>query len=407
MNAEDFKREVRNAREAFQMDAGLGRDDQAAMNFAIRDAKGLDRDEPRPNKIVAEHPLIYRIREMMGKADPDAVRVRKEMGAGRIEGVGGNIGHIGGSIASDIAQDRSRAIWWLLNAAQASGNVINEAAMGFANKDLFGKTETDVLFNDSGKMEAAGLGKRDQSGVVRPLPLIGKGPNGKATRKNYASGMVTALGIAPGIAINQGLGLLTPFGGAEGYEAVVPNAEDPRKTDNMLGEIASKYILGRTGNLLDYDDFKKDRPDVSKGEYNAYKAFKYDKALDLNPFDDGKTNLPGAIIKTTNDGIHGAEVQFLGRSLPVNTAIMPFATAVAGTALGVRRGKRYRQGGDLANEAYDPDAVKRGIAGGLAGYAGGTIAGNLLEAERRRRNQAENEAYYDGLDKISKEPGIQ
>jgi len=395
--ADDLVREARNAREAFQIDAGLGRDDQAAMNFAIRDAKGLDRDEPRPNKIVAEHPLIYRIREMMGQADPEAVKVRKEMGAGRIEGIGGNIGHIGGSIASDVAQDRSRAIWWLLNAAQASGNVINEAAMGFANKDLFGKTETDVLFNDSAKMEAAGLAKKDQSGVIRPLPLIGKGQQGKATRKNYASGMVTALGVAPGIAINQGLGLLTPFGGAQGYEAVVPNAEDPRKTDNMLGEIASKYILGRTGNLLNYDEFKKDRPDVSKGEYNAYKAFKYDKALDLNPFDDGKTNLPGAILKTTNDGIHGAELQFLGRSLPVNTAIMPFVSAVAGTALGVRRGKKYRPGGALEHEPYDPEAVKRGIASGFGGYAAGTIAGNLLEGERRKRNEASNQAYYDTL----------
>jgi hypothetical protein len=209
--------------------------------------------------------------------------------------------------------------------------------------------------------------------------------------------MVTALGIAPGIAINQGLGLLTPFGGAEGYEAVVPNADDHKKSDNILGEIASKYILGRTGNLLDYDEFKKDRPDVSKGEYNAYKAFKYDKALDLNPFDDGKTNLPGAILKTTNDGIHGAELQFLGRSLPVNTALIPFASAVAGTALGVRRGKRYRKGGDLANAPYDPNAVKRGIAGGFGGYAAGTIAGNLLEAERRRRNEADNQAYYDQL----------
>jgi len=397
MNAEDLIREARNAREAFQMDAGLGRDDQAAMNFAIREARLQDRDEPRPNKIVAEHPFIYRIREMMGKADPEAVEVRRKMGAGRIEGIGGNIGHIGGSLVSDVVQDRSRAIWWLLNAAQASGNVINEAVMGLANKDLFGKTETGVLFNDSKKMEAAGLAKKDQAGVVRPLPLIGKGPDGRATRKNYASGMVTALGIAPGVAINQGLGLLTPFGGAEGYEAVIPNAEDPSKTDNMIGEIASKYILGRTGNLLDWEEFKKVRPDVSKGEYNAYKAFKYDKALDLNPFDDGKTNLPGAILKTTNDGIHGAEVQFLGRSLPVNTAIIPFASAVAGTALGVRRGKKYRKGGEFENAEYDPEAVKRGILGGIGGYAAGTITGNLLEGERRRRNEASNQAYYDTL----------
>ena len=33
-------------------------------------------------------------------------------------------------------------------------------------------------------------------------------------------------------------------------------------------------------------------------------------------------------------GIHGPEVQFLGRSLPVSTGLVPFATSVAGAALG-------------------------------------------------------------------------
>ena len=180
----------------------------------------------------------------------------------------------------------------------------------------------------------------------------------------------------------------------------MPSPDDPSKTSNVVGEVAAKYLLGRTGNLLDYDEFKKVRPDVSKGEYNAYKAFKYDKALDLNPFDDGKINpLPGSVVKATGDGIHGPELQFLGRSLPLTTAGVPFASAVLGGALGVRRGKRYRQGGDLYGTP-DPDAVKRGMLGATAGAAGGIALGNLLEAERRRRNAASNEAYYAELDKL-------
>ena len=85
---------------------------------------------------------------------------------------------------------------------------------------------------------------------------------------------------------------------------------------------------------------------------------------------------------------------------------MPFASAVAGAALGVRRRKPYRKGGAMEG-APDPEAVKRGIIGGSAGALGGMAVGNLLEGERRRRNEASNQAYYDGLDKISKEPGIQ
>ena len=45
----------------------------------------------------------------------------------------------------------------------------------------------------------------------------------------------------------------------------------------------------------------------------------------------------------------------------------------------------------------DPDAVKRGLLGGSLGAAVGMTAGNLLEGERRRRNEAENQAYYDQL----------
>ena len=49
--------------------------------------------------------------------------------------------------------------------------------------------------------------------------------------------------------------------------------------------------------------------------------------------------IPSGVAKYTNEGIHGPEVQFLGRSLPVTTAILPTALSIAGTALGVRRVK--------------------------------------------------------------------
>jgi hypothetical protein len=307
---------------------------------------------------------------------------------------GGRIGQLGGALVADVIQDRSRNWWWLFNAAQATGNVINETTTGAINPDLYGARDLNTPYNLTA-LKAAGQAHVNDSG--RLVPNVGVfNSGGRAKKRNYRSGNVMALGVPAGFAINQGLGLMTPFGGYEGYEAVVPSAEDPSKTDNAVAEIASKYILGRTGNLLDWDEFKKVRPDVSKGEYNAYKAFKYDKAVDMNPFDDGKISLPAGVARATTDGIHGAELQFLGRSLPVNTAIVPFASAVAGAALGVRRRKPYRKGG--AKEGTpDPDAVTRGIIGGTLGTAAGMTAGNLLEGERRRRNEAANQAYYDQL----------
>ena len=107
-----------------------------------------------------------------------------------------------------------------------------------------------------------------------------------------------------------------------------------------------------------------------------YKAFKCDKDEDYNPFDDGKVSLGMGAARYTNEGIHGPEVQFLGRSLPVATGLMPTAAAILGTALGVRN-KR--------------NPIQSGMYGGLAGAGGGMALGMAIEDERRRRNQAENE----------------
>lgn len=397
MKADDLIQQARYARDAFNEEVGYGPDDQSKMFYKIRELQGEDDDAPRIQKMAAEHPLVYRIRENLNMADPEGIEARAQLGMQMKSTPGGRIGQLGGALAADVVQDRSRGWWWLFNAAQATGNVANEAALGKVNSDLYGAQDLNTPYNLT-DLKAAGHAHVNGSG--RLVPNVGVyNAAGKAKKRNYRSGNVMALGIPAGFAINQGIGLMTPFGGYEGYEAVVPSAEDPSKTDNAVAEIASKYILGRTGNLLDWDEFKKVRPDVSKGEYNAYKAFKYDKAVDMNPFDDGNFSLPAGVARGTTDGIHGAEIQFLGRSLPVNTAIMPFASAVAGAALGVRRRKPYRKGGAMEGTP-DPKAVRNGLIGGSIGTAAGMTVGNLLEGERRRRNQADNEAYYASVDKL-------
>ena len=140
-------------------------------------------------------------------------------------------------------------------------------------------------------------------------------------------------------------------------------------------EVASKYFLGKTGNLLPYEQFKEKRPDVSREEYNKYKGFKYDKDTDLNPFDDGKFTLPTGVVKGTTEGIHGPEVQFLGRSLPLKTTGIPFLGALAGGVIGVRS-KR---------------PIKGGMIGGMTGLAAGSAAGLVTEELRRRAGSVSND----------------
>ena len=197
-------------------------------------------------------------------------------------------------------------------------------------------------------------------------------------KRNYEPGMLAALAIPSGLAINNAVGLLTPFGGPEGYKANNPSPEDKTKTNNVVAEVAQKYILGKTGGLLPYNEFSKVRPDVSRAEYNMYQADRYDNREDLN-FLDGDVSILGGAFKYNNEGIHGPEVSVLGRGLPATTGILPTVSAIAGTLIGARRGHHNAGKGAMG-----------GLQGGMIGALGGITAGNIIEGERRRRNGIEN-----------------
>lgn len=407
------KRIRQGARDTF----GEGREDFIKRNMDAREESGKDTNAARISSTLATNPTFFRVREFLGMADPTHVEVGRRMGMGLDqEDRARAVGQIIGSLGNDLVQDHTRSLWWLINAPQATANIMNEIALKQANPDLFGasmpttgryKEGIPVLPHiprqkeDPSRFDWDAVGSEVQeryetlvaNNLIDPQTAkTRKGVGvrrGKYLQRTYNPGDVAALGIAPGAAINFGMGLMTPFGGAEGYEAAVPSAEDPSKTDNVLAEVAMKYFLGRTGNLLPYEEFKKVRPDVSKGEYNAYKAFKWNKATDLD-ISDGDFTLPAGILKGTMDGIHGPEVQFLGRSLPLTTAMIPYAGAVAGTVSGVRT----------------QTPIKSGLRRGLGGLVAGQALGHSLEALRRNRNMETSLPVTTPLDPESTSMGL-
>lgn len=357
-----------------------------------RELDGQFADAPRFQQMLGANPAIARGREMIGMAEPNYVEARRRVGLGAKSDPAERAGQLGGTLIADAVQDRSRSIWWLLNAFQATGNIGAEFAFHAANPDLFKAhlvedVKGTIPITDTTRAQVAGLIDKEtghrKSGVNERLINDKK----YFTQRNHRPGHVALMDVAPGVAINSGLGLLTPFGGAEGYEAAIPSKEDKSKTDNVIAEVAAKYILGRTGNLLPYSEFSKVRPDVSKEEYNRYKAFKWQKDGDMD-LSDGDFTVPTGVIKGTMDGIHGPEIQFLGRSLPVTTGFIPYAGAVSGGAMGLRSKK---------------DVIKNGLLGSVGGLVGGQVTGHLLEQERRRRNKKENEREYNKRNEISLE----
>jgi hypothetical protein len=397
--------------EGFKGDYEYGGEDPRRVMHRIRQLENKTAEGPKMAHMLGSWPLAQRVRELFNVANPAGIQARNEadIGLRKDKGAKHVVGQLAGTVAADITQDNSRRFWWLLNALQASGEVVNESLLSIANKasniapDLYGKHT--VLDPDTGKKVGLTTTRKKvagqpvqmveqmeknspraaELGIIKEIegeyePARGYSWDNKESewkKRNFEPGMVASLAIPSGIAINTGLGLMNVTGGAEGYKAALPSEDDVTKTENVLQEVGMKYILGRTGNLLPYNEFSKVRPDVSQDEYNRYQAFKYDKNTDLDPTD-GDITVMGGAIKATDEGIHGPELQFLGRGLPVTTGIIPFGSAVAGGMAGVATRK----------------PIKHGFLGGMAGLAAGQIGGNLIEGERRRRNKEENERQY-------------
>ena len=402
--AKDRMQQIRNilsdVGEGFKTDYELGREDRRNAFLRGRKLKGETEESTRWQAMMGTHPGIYRMKEATGNISPQDKQALRENNMDLRGSTAHKTGQFLGSAANDLTQDATRSIYWLLNAAQATGEVINESVLAKVVPQLYEKSlvqSTNIPYKKvPGGKEKRILNIKDkqmreemlnrgyaknimQGGEEKLTAARGYSFNdvGELQKRNYSPGMVQALAIPTGVAINSGLGLLTPTGGYEGYKAALPSEEDPTKTSNVVGEVALKYMMGKTGNLLPYNEFVKVRPDVSRDEYNAYQAFKYDKSEDYNPLD-GDFSIGGGALRGTSDGIHGAELQFLGRSLPATTAGIPYATALAGTVAGAMAGRGRGK------------AAIGGLVGGMGGVTAGIGAGNIIEDERRRRNAAEN-----------------
>lgn len=209
-----------------------------------------------------------------------------------------------GLVTGDLMSDGLRNIWWFLNAPQALTTLAVLQAENMGGNDFFlrgpGPTRTD--FRDAAGIEYGTLLKNPKLRFAAAAPAW----------------------MAMSAAVGSGARL-------PGYSAAVPSEEDRTKTADPVAEVLSRFFLGRSGSLLPYEEFVKERPDVSKAEYDAYKQYLFG---DRSP------------LKFTTEGIHGPEVTFLGKSVPLATGVLPALAGIAGAGYGVNRAARrlYNRG---------------------------------------------------------------
>jgi len=272
------------------------------------------------------------------------------------------IGATMGLAVKDLMRDGSRIPYWALNhplaiygvasdaAAEAAGLRPDYAALEKHAKKNKTSIDRDVL--QAQWEEHMGFDKKRIPLVIagRAAPFIG------------AAALVQASGNHD---------LLNPLEGGRspGFEAVIPQEGDPTKSANVPGEVVARYLFGRTGRLLPWEQFTEERPDVSPQDYGSYRAHQYDKGL----FNIG-------LFKGTSRNIEGEpEFTMMGFRTPLS-AVGAGAGALTGSVLGASAAvaAAAKTARELSGDGPFPAGRHMGprrLAGSIAGAIAGAIAG--------------------------------
>jgi len=155
-------------------------------------------------------------------------------------------------------------------------------------------------------------------------------------------------------------------GRTPGFQAVLPVEGDPTSSANPLLELGARYVFGRTGRVLPWEQFHAERPDVSFDDYERYTAYQFDKG----PLDLG-------LVKGTTRNLDGEmEGALMGFRVPLSAATAT-AGAIAGGVIGASQAdaiinEQMRE----KVEGLRPVGHRR-LAGAAIGAAIGAIGGKI------------------------------
>jgi len=169
---DDFK-------EGFKDRFGEGREDFRLAYYAGRDKEDKEPEGTRLSSTLGTNPTFTTGRDLVAEAFPNAPilfrsrpqhqQARKDAGMGLAEPGPKRVGQVAGTVANDLVQDHTRSLWWLLNAPQATGNVIAELAISKANPELYKhKTKTFSDFEET-QMDELGNTRRVQRGIPKVI----------------------------------------------------------------------------------------------------------------------------------------------------------------------------------------------------------------------------------------------
>ena len=142
--AKDRMQQIRNILsdfgEGFKDDYAIGREDR--RNAMLRDRKlsGQTEESTKWDSLMGTHPAAFRLQELTGRLRPEKRQALEELDMQLKGSTARKTGQMVGSVANDLTQDTTRSVYWLLNALQATGEVINEQALSRVVPELYQKS---------------------------------------------------------------------------------------------------------------------------------------------------------------------------------------------------------------------------------------------------------------------------
>jgi len=290
--------------------------------------------------------------------------------------LGSRAAYIAGRALHDLISDGTRTPYWLANHPLGALSLLSAETMEHTglhpNKkqreviereleaDNLPTHHEDILERHARKM---GFSYRGQHGGI-PLDIA------TGTIPLLASGLMTQLSGNHDL-LNFGQG-----GRSLGYQAILPTEFNNKDTTSVPLELALRYITGRTGRLLPFEEFTVERPDVSREDYDSAKMHQWDKGL-----------LGLGLFKATGRNIEGEpEFTMMGFRVPLSAgaaALGSLGGSVVGAGVGDRFireqvERRVAAGNALhgPTQAFVKEGPRR-LAGALLGALVGGGAGNI------------------------------
>ena len=280
--------------------------------------------------------------------------------------------YFAGRLGHDLLTDGSRIPWWALNHPLAMVSLLGELATSKAglSPDYEAIREQLVLADKPASNQDVENEFADRMGLYRP-------GNKHAIPAVLAKTAIPAIAATTLTALSNNTNYLNILGGGrtDGFEAVMPVPGNSRESSNPILELAARYIFGRTGRVLPWQQFTAERPEVSEADYKDYAAYQFDK---------GPLGL-GLVRATSRNLDAEPEATMLGFRVPFSAAAgaggsilgaMAAANAVDQLNDKVFKGKlplpRREGPRRLAGAALG------GLAGAVAGKLGGMAVNNLV-----------------------------